>query len=218
MPNTTPPQSISSSPDYDRYKGYLLEGETIESVFDLGFSILKIYRVIATNRRMIILKKFPKNLLEIDYANIELLEYYTNVDWLYSLYAGLTLIITTLFFMNRHAVITQIDNFIPPIGPILDATLLPNISAGEFLLTGIGLCIFLYFFGLFFLSMLGRLRILIYDQPPIDIISSFTGDIQNLIKIFESKKRTSGAAPMQRARYQAFATPVAPPVESKGRK
>ena len=175
--STQQPRQTTSP--YDQYKGYLLEGETIESVFDIGFSVFKIYRLIATNRRLIIVKKFPKNLLEMDYANIELIEYYTNVDWLYSLYAGLLLMITTIFFIKRQAVMSQISNAIPPLAPILDANLFFGIHFGEFLVTIIGFGIFAYFFGLFVLSLLGRLRILIYDQPPIDMVTSLTLEIQN---------------------------------------
>ncbi len=195
----TPSTTTPSQPDHQLYKEYLLEGENIESVFDLGFRFMKLYRVLATNRRLIIIKKFPKNLLEMDYGNIEIIEYYTNVDWLYSIYAGFVMIITALFFMNRHAVISQINNFIPPLGPILDSPLIAGITAGEILLTGIGVCVFLYFFGLFFLSLLGRIRILIYDQPPIDIITSLTADIHGIIKVFETKRHTAGMTSRQQA-------------------
>lgn len=196
------PPTVSPA-DYEKYKGYLLDGETIESIFDLGSRFLKLYRVIATNRRLIIIKKFPKNLLEIDYANIELIEYFTNVDWLYSLYSGLVLVITSIFFFNRNAVVSSLSNFIPPLAPILDSPLLPGLNAGSSILTAVGMGIFLYFFGLFVLSLMGRLRILIYDQPPIDIVSILSTEIQDLIKIFETKKRKNGTAPMQQAHYQS---------------
>ncbi len=166
-------------------------------MFDLGVRFLRMYMVIATNRRLIIIKKFPKNLLEIDYANIELIEYYTNVDWRYSLYAGLLLIVTALFFFNRVAVIEQLSSLFSPAAPILEAPLLSWLNAGGFLVTLIGLGAFAYFFGLFVVSLMGRLRILVYNQPPIDIVSDLTTDIQNVIKIFETKKRTAASAPRQ---------------------
>ncbi len=184
------PENVSPE-IYEKYKDYLIKGETIESVFDLGSRFLRLYRVISTNRRLIIIKKFPKNLIEIDYSNIEIIEYYTNVDWLYSLYAGLLLMVTSIFFFNRHAVIEQIQTFLPPIGPIVMAPLLPGFNAGELLTTLVGLCAFGYFFGLFVLSLMGRLRILIFDQPPIDIVCGLTSDIQTIIKIFETKKRSA---------------------------
>jgi hypothetical protein len=197
---TPPAAQAPSSAQHDQYKSYLLDGENIEIVFDLGLRWLKLYRVIATNRRFIIIKKFPKNLIEIDYANIELLEYYTNVDWLYSIYASIIFIVTSIFFINRHAVAEQLAAFLPPLSPIIYAPMLPGVNAGEFLLAITGLCVFGYFFGLFVLSLLGRLRILIYDQPPIDVVSALTSDIQSMIKVFETKKRTMGPSPMQQAR------------------
>jgi len=53
---------------------------------------------------------------------------------------------------------------------------------------------------MFVLSLMGRLRILIYDQPPIDIVSALTPEIQNMIKVFETKRRTTGISPMERGR------------------
>ncbi|MBI4149870.1 hypothetical protein HY488_00540, partial [Candidatus Woesearchaeota archaeon] len=190
-------------------KKYLLEGESIESVFDLGTQFLKLYQVIATNRRLIVVKKFPKNLLEVDYANIELIEYYTNVDWRYAIYSGFVLLISVIFFINRGAVISGMSNFLPPLAPILEAPLFPGFNTGEFILTAAALSGFLYLFGLFVLSLMGRLRILIYDQPPIDMISSLSPDIQNMIKVFETKKRTLGTQTMQQ-RFEAI-PPLSPP-------
>ena len=166
----------------------LLEGERILETLDVGFWKLKIYRIFATNKRLIVLKKFPKNLMDMDYRQIELVEYYTNVEWMMSVY-GMVLIALMFFFLTaQETVMNAIYSNVAFIEPILNRGNLFGLSFGAFIIF-LGLLFGgLYFLGMFVLSLLGSLRILLYEQAPFDITTSMTIEIQDLIRFVEQQK------------------------------
>lgn len=166
----------------------LLQGEKILEILHVGMWKFKLYKIFCTNQRLIVLKKFPKNLIDIDYKQIELVEYYTNVEWVKSLYATLFIALAFFFLTAQEAVMKLIFDAVGFIEPILNRGNLFGLSFG-------GIIIFLgllfagiYFFGLFFISLLGSLRILLYEQAPFDITTKMTPEIQDLIRFVEQQK------------------------------
>src|SRR3989344_2040426 len=120
------------------YNSYLLPNEKIELAANLGFiRQIQLYIVLATNMRLIIIKKFPKNLIELEYKDAEVVEYYTNVEWLKFLYAGFIFIIAWFFYVNRDAILRKMTAFLPPAEPVIYAGNFLGMTAGSFLVVGI---------------------------------------------------------------------------------
>ena len=170
------------------FKPTLLSGEKIESTFDLGFWRLDIYTIFATNQRLIVVKRFPKSLMEVHYEQIELLEYYTDIEWVKGLYAFFGFMLTFMFWFNRSAIMQGIYNLVGSIEKLSTAVMIGGIPAGEWLVFFGMLCVSLYFIGLFVLSLFGQLRILLYEQAPFDITTELTPQIQQLIMLVDEKK------------------------------
>jgi len=195
----------------EKYKEYLLTGENVKGVYQLGI-IIKPYKVITTEKRLIIIKKFPKNLIEVDYNSIELIEYYTNVEWLKLFYSIPLYILLWLLYQNKELILTEAGKFIPPLDPILHGGNFFGMNAGTFILTGTLFVAGTYFLGIFVLSLFGRLRVLLYDQAPIDMITGLTPEIENLLKCFEETKvrSSSGTAVPQPPTQAQPAQPTQP--------
>lgn len=171
----------------DWYSPALMPGENTETQFKLGY-FLKLYHVFATNKRLIIVKRFPKNLMEMAYDDVELVEYYTNVEWLKSLYSAALFILAFAFLFGREAIMSQLFNSVPLLAPFIGRGNIFGMNYGALLIFAVLLCAAVYFAGLFVISMLGCLRILLKDQAPFDISTPFSTDIQDLIKAVEFRK------------------------------
>ena len=170
------------------FKPKLLEGEQVISTLHVGWWKFKLYKLFSTNKRLIVLKKFPKNLIDIDYRQIELVEYYTNVEWAKSLYGILFMALAFFFLTAQETVMPLIYNSAEFLKPILDRGNIFGLTFGSITIFVAFLFVGLYFFGLFFLSLLGSLRILLYEQAPFDITTGMTAHIQDLIRFVEEQK------------------------------
>ena len=172
------------------YQIYLLPNEKVELAADLGsFITPNLYVVIATNLRMIVIKKFPKNVIELEYKDLEVVEHYTNVEWLMLIYSFFLGLLSWLFFLNRDAILQKVGIFMPPVEPLLYSGDFFRLNAGSFFALAVLFCAVVYFFGLFALSLFGQFRVLIFEQAPIQLTSALTPDLQQLMKLIESKKR-----------------------------
>ncbi len=176
------------------YETYLLPGENLEKVFQLGVWKLRFNTVLATNRRILIIRRFPRNLTDIDYPSVEIVEYYTNVEWVRLLFSLLLWILVVLFFANRVIVIQSISDFFPPIAPILTSGQFLGFNAGSFLIVGAFTAGAIYYMGSWIISLFGKLRLIMFDQAPIDVVTSFSKDTQNLIMLLEQRKPTLSAS------------------------
>ena len=182
-------------PDYQRYQQYLLQNEWAEFATTIGFhERFKLYHIVSTNLRLIVIKVFPKNLIELEYKDVEVVENYTNVAWLQPIYSCFLYFVTVLFFMNHAAILDKFRLFFPPAEPLLYAGNFFGLTAGAFIVLGVLVVAGTYFFGWWVLSLLGRFRVLIYQQAPLEIVTELTGGVQQLIKIIEQKKRAAKPA------------------------
>ncbi|MBI1969241.1 hypothetical protein HYS48_00985 [Candidatus Woesearchaeota archaeon] len=179
--------------DASDYSKYLLPNEKVELAAHLGpFQFFLPYTILATNLRLLIIKSFPKNLIELEYKDVEVVEYYTNVSWLKLIYSVFLFVVAYLFLINRDAILEKFALFLPPAEPIIYAGNFFGLTAGSFLIVAIFLVAGLYFFGLFIRSLFGRFRILIYEQAPLEIMTSLSGELQALMRHIEGKKRGAG--------------------------
>lgn len=174
----------------DQYAQYLLANEQIEFSATLGFhERFKLYHVLVTNLRLLVIKTFPKNLIELEYKDLEVVEYYTNVAWLQLIYSCFLLFVAVLFYLNNVAILDKFRLFFPPAEPILYAGNFFGMTAGAFIVLAVLLVAGIYFCGWWVLSLFGRFRILIYHQAPLEIVTGLTSGVQELIKRIEQKKR-----------------------------
>jgi len=180
------------------YSEYLLPSEKVEKVFHLGFSIFKFHTVLATNRRLLIIKRFPRNVADIDYPSIEIVEYYTNIEWIQMLFSGLLWLLAALFFVNRGVVIKGLGDFLPPLAPVLTYGSFLGLNPGTFLIVGAFVAGAIYHMGFWILSFFGKLRLIMFDQAPIDVVTSFDKDTQDLIKLTELRKPASSQSSFRR--------------------
>lgn len=180
------------------YKAYLLPNEKLQQVFHLGVWKFKSRTVLATNRRMLIIKKFPRNLVDIDYSSIEIVEYYTNVEWIRLLFSLLLGILGILFSMNQALVIQSIGTFFPPIAPILTSGSFLGVSIGSFLIVGVFIVAAVYYMGFWVISLFGKFRLIMFDQAPIDVVTSFDDDTQKLINLLEQRKPALSASELRK--------------------
>ncbi|MDO8642968.1 MAG: hypothetical protein Q7R76_05325 [Candidatus Woesearchaeota archaeon] len=182
-------QTETGLKDFARwFKPSLLPGEKIESTFDLGFWRFDVYTIFATNQRLIVVKRFPKSLMEVHYEQIELLEYYTDIEWIKGLYAFFGFMLTFMFWFNRSAIMQGLYDLVGSIQKLSSAVTIGGIPAGEWLIFLGMLCVSFYFIGLFVLSLFGQLRILLLEQAPFDITTELTPQIQQLIMLVDQKK------------------------------
>ncbi|HLC66072.1 MAG TPA: hypothetical protein VJK52_00350 [Candidatus Nanoarchaeia archaeon] len=176
----------------EQYQQYLLPNEQVEFSATLGFhERFKLYHVVLTNLRLLVIKTFPKNLIELEYKDLEIVEYYTNVAWLQLIYAAFLFFVAVLFFLNHSAILDKFRLFFPPAEPILYAGNFFGLTAGAFIVLAVLLIAGIYFCGWWVLSLFGRFRILIYHQAPLEIVTGLTPGVQDLIKRIELKKRAA---------------------------
>lgn len=170
------------------FKPTLQPGEKIESTFDFGWWKIDLYTVFATNKRLIIVKRFPKNLLEITYNQIELMEYYTDVEWLKGVYSFFGFMIMFMYMFNRELIMKTVYSLAPFVERLFNAFSVMGLPAGEFLTFLALLSVSVFFCGFFVLSFFGKLKISLYDQAPFDITTELAPEIQELIMLVNQKK------------------------------
>ena len=189
-----PPGFIKRLLSWEGYHQHLRKQEKIEQTLDVG--LFGLYRIIATNKRIIIVKRFPKNLIETEYENVEFAEYYTNVSWLIGMYSLGLIVLTVLFTINHQRIMDKLFFSVPFLEPLLGATFWWGLSYGAALIIaalGIGA---IYYAGSFSTSLFGRLRILLFGQPPIDMVTKMSQEMQDFIQTVEQRNPTRSQAPV----------------------
>ncbi|ODS42975.1 MAG: hypothetical protein MSIBF_06915 [Candidatus Altiarchaeales archaeon IMC4] len=171
--------------DYDKY---LLKDEKPVSEYIIGM-----YRVIATNSRIICLRKFPKTFIPIRYKNVMNMEHYTHIDWRGLVYAVLFLGVSYYASVPGYAAgfILGVFGFITSVIPEMSESL-SEIDAASLALVLIPvLAVFGLFYTFTFLkSLIGSLRISTDTGHIVKITTPFTSKVEELIKTVEeySKK------------------------------
>jgi len=194
-------------PKFNKYKDLLLDGECIKEAYEVGFLCFRLYVLLFTEKRLILIKKIPKNIIELHYKDIELVEFYTNIEWLKLFYAMMIYVLFYQLFININALLGMIIESVPALEPLLYAGDFFGMHIGSFLPLAALFIAGTYFAGLFVLSAIGRLRILIYDQPPFDIATLYDESVTRLIHTFaELSEKYS----KERERLQTPATQLSP--------
>ena len=167
---------------FARYGKFLTEGEEIKFKYNIGH-----YHAVITTKRLVLLRKFPKALVEFNLENIELVEYYTNVKTTKILWAAGYLMGSVLFYLYNAILWERLEKLIPIAGKFL--TMHPFFNLNLIALIILGYCITMGIidFTHFILSFVGRVRIMPKGIGPTDIISQMTPDVENFIQTMQER-------------------------------
>ncbi len=216
-----------SDSKYDKYKNLLLDNESIKEAYTVGFLCCRLYVLLFTEKRLILVKKIPRNVIELNYKDIELVEFYTNIEWLKMFYGLLLYVLLYEIFLNIEVLLEKVVEFVPPLEPLIYAGNFFGMNMGTFLPSAVLFIAATYFAGLFVLSAIGRLRILIYDQPPFDIATLYDSTVTKLIHSFselsekyrdERERRRQPVQPAQSFQPAQPAPPIQPAQPAKSDK
>ncbi|MFA6889161.1 MAG: hypothetical protein WC254_06720 [Candidatus Woesearchaeota archaeon] len=167
---------------FAKYGKFLTDGEEIKFKYPLGF-----YIAVVTTKRLILLKKFPKTLIEFNLENIELVEYYTNVKMLKVLWAAGYLLGSGIFYFYNEVLWQRLTMIIPIADTFLTIHPFFNMNIIALIILGYCLVMGFYDFFQFILSFVGRVRIMPKGIGPTDIIAQMTPDIEQFIQTMQEK-------------------------------
>ncbi len=167
---------------FARYGKFLTAGEEIKFKYTIGF-----YIIVITTKRLILLRKFPKQLIEFNLETIEIVEYYTNVKTMKGLWAAGYILGGILFYFFQDIFWNRLSLLIPPAQSMLDL----NIFFGLNILSVI-ILVYVIVMGTidlcsFLLSFLGRVRIMPKGIGPTDIITTMKPDVEEFIQTMQEK-------------------------------
>ena len=167
---------------FARYGRFLTEGEEIKFKYNIG-----LYIAVVTTKRLILLRKFPKALIEFNLENIELVEYYTNLKTVKALWAAAYLIGSVVFYFfnsilwDRLALLIPIADKFLNIHPFFDMNIIALIILGYCFTMGIVDLVN------FLASFIGRVRVLPKGVGPTDIISQMTPEVEQFIQTMQER-------------------------------
>lgn len=164
------------------YGKFLTEGEEIKFKYDIG-----LYHVVITTKRLILLRKFPKALIEFNLENIELVEYYTNVKTMKAIWAAGYLLGSLLFYLYNEVLWNRLELLLPitkkflSIHPFFGLNLIAIIILGYSIIMGV------IDLSNFLLSFIGRVRVMPKGVGPTDIISTMTPEVETFIQTMQEQ-------------------------------
>ena len=179
----TPTHIMLMSDQKEELKKLLVTGEALIHDYHIG-----LYSILATDKRLIVAENFPKNLNEIEYKDIELVEYYTIIKWMNLVYAFSSFVIAGFLFIEYKKIVSLIPDFVPVTQAAIQNSLSTIYTVIIILILGI-FFFGMYGIGVFAFSFLGRFRILIYEQAPIEMICKLSPELQQLIQFIDEKRR-----------------------------
>lgn len=167
---------------FARYGKFLTEGEEIKFKYEIG-----LYHVVITTKRLILLRKFPKALIEFNLENIELVEYYTNVKTYKGLWGGGYLLGGVLFYLYQDVLWNRLTLLIPIADKFLQTKPLFGLNLLGLIVLGYALGMGIYDLTNFLLSFIGRVRVMPKSVGPTDIISQMTPQVEEFIQTMQER-------------------------------
>jgi len=192
---------VASGKVSQEWQDYLLSTESVLSEYTVGGC-----KILTTDKRIMLLKGFPKSFIEIKYDELLSIEHYTEIFWdkfLKSIVlAGLAFYIYRMFTTRDLATVVQniIMTYLPEVEgivPVDTLIMLAVLVLGAMSL--IDLLGFLY-------STIGYLKFSRKNRPSIKLHSTFTPTVRNIIK--EVENQISGME-------EGVPVSLAPPTEKK---
>ncbi len=179
-------QVFEQSPEFvelfAKYGKFLTQGEEIKFKYNIGF-----YIAVVTTKRLILLKKFPKALIEFNLETIELVEYYTNIKTYKALWAGAYLVGSWLFYFFNDILWQRLTMIIPIADKFFKIHPFFNMNIVALIILGYCLAMGFYDLSQFILSFIGRVRVMPKDIGPTDIIAQMTPEVEQFIQTMQEK-------------------------------
>ncbi len=179
-------QSFEQSPEFvelfAKYGKFLTQGEEIKYKYNIG-----LYIAVVTTKRLILLRKFPKALIEFNLENIELVEYYTTVKTYKALWAAAYLIGSALFYFYNETLWTRLALILPIADKFLNVHPFFNMNIIAIIILSYSLAMGLYDGSQFILSFIGRVRVLPKGIGPTDIIARMSPEVEQFIQTMQEK-------------------------------
>ncbi|GEM_PF-1411374 len=171
--------------DREKWSEYLAENEKILAEYTIGSN-----DVLATDKRVIILKKFPRSFTEAKYPEILALEHKTYVLWENFLKA-LLFLAAGVFLYNYSAsnnlampIYDIVSQYLPELTGIFSVGVIKSLlSIAVILLIALGVINTIRFVS----SARGHLRIRLKTGTSIRIRTAFTPQVRELIKLIETQ-------------------------------
>ena len=180
------------------YSRYLLKEEQLIRAYKIGFKEMN--TVLLTNLKIIILEKFPRNQIEVEYKDVEVVEYYTYIKWLELLYAVVAFLAPVILFALKEQLKEEISKLVP----VAESVAHSSTTEIIIIIVVIAAIFFgLFKLGVFLLSLMGKFRILLYEQAPVEITTKCTTEVEELIKQIEQKKRNHEQKGKKRKKNEA---------------
>ncbi|PIN79499.1 hypothetical protein COV16_03875 [Candidatus Woesearchaeota archaeon CG10_big_fil_rev_8_21_14_0_10_34_8] len=165
---------------FARYGKFLTQDEEIKFKYNIGM-----YHVVITTKRLILLRKFPKALIEFNLENIEIVEYYTNVRYYKGIWASAYFIGSVLFYLFQSVLWTRLTMLIPIADKFLQIHPVLNLNLISIIILAYTLSMGIYDLTTFILSFIGRVRVMPKQVGPTDIISSMTPQVEEFIQMMQ---------------------------------
>ncbi len=167
---------------FARYGKFLVEGEEIKFKYDIG-----LYHTVVTTKRLILLRKFPKTLIEFKLENIDLVEYYTNIKTYKGIWAAAYIIGSVLFYLLQDVLWNRLALIIPIAKKFLITTPFFNLNLIAIIILCYCVTMGIYDFSSFVLSFTGRVRVMPKGLGPTDIISRMTPQVEEFVQTMQER-------------------------------
>ncbi|MEK6867799.1 MAG: hypothetical protein AABX98_03160 [Nanoarchaeota archaeon] len=167
---------------FARYGKFLTEGEEIKFKYNIGM-----YIAVITTKRLILLKKFPKALVEFNLENIDLVEYYTNIKTMKAAWAAAYIIGAILFYFFNDILWNRLTLLIPIADKFLNIHPFFNMNIIALIILGYCMAMGIIDLATFILSFIGRVRVMPKGIGPTDIISKMTPEVEQFIQTMQER-------------------------------
>lgn len=167
---------------FARYGKFLTAGEEIKFKYAIGF-----YIVVVTTNRLILLRKFPKQLIEFNLENIEIVEYYTNVKTMKGLWALGYIIGGILFSFFQDIFWNRLGLLIPPAQSILQLDIFFGLNILAVIILGYVLVMGSIDLVTFLASFMGRVRVMPKGLGPTDIMTPMKPEVEEFIQTMQER-------------------------------
>ncbi len=167
---------------FARYGKFLTEGEEIKFKYDIG-----LYHAVITTKRLVLLRKFPKALVEFNLENIELVEYYTNLKTTKAVWAAGYLIGSILFYLYNAVLWERLIKLIPISQNFLSVHPFFGLNLIALIILGYSVSMGIIDLAHFILSFVGRVRVMPKGIGPTDIISQMTPEVETFIQTMQER-------------------------------
>lgn len=175
-------QSTEEIEAFAAYAKYLLQDETIESAYHIG-----LFTLVITNKRLLVLEKYPRNITEYYFNDLELVEYRTTISWIRGGYSLLYMLGFGFFWIFHTKIWEKIVALVPASATFFNIRPILDFDIGTLIILAYLLVYFFIDITAFVLSFVGRLSILPKDLGPKELLTRYNASVEEFLSQIEPK-------------------------------